>query len=286
MKKIKLIFISFSILITAYLLFLAFLPLKKNVFYTNDERTEEYVYAKKDFPIVLVGSSLSGAFEGRHLFNQPYFNLFLPFTGCCTGVEIIRNSHKYPKFLLIEVNQFHNGIDSSLIKEIFKSPLSRFKNQVPFLQKKNKLFPNIIDRLKKPVGINTNNSAPPAILYNKLILSTQKEWHIIPDKKKMQAQFIRLTSTLDYLRRKGTTILFYEVPMDSSVNQSTLLVFERTLFEQYALKKGYTYILPDQTDVYQTGDGLHMLENAAQRYFLYFKDQINKVAGKTHAQLN
>ena len=102
----------------------------------------------------------------------------------------------------------------------------------------------------------------------------------------MLAQFIRLTSTLDYLRSKGTTILFYEVPMYSSVNQSTLLVFERTLFEQYALKKGYTYILPDKTDVYRTGFGLHMLENAAQRYLLYFKDQINKIAGKTHAQLN
>jgi len=102
----------------------------------------------------------------------------------------------------------------------------------------------------------------------------------------MQAQFIRLTSTLDYLRRKGTTILFYEVPMDSSVNQSTLLVFERTLFEKYAIDKGDTYIHPDQNDVYQTGDGLHMLENAAQKYFLYFKKQINKIASKTHARLN
>ena len=46
------------------------------MFYTNDERTEEYVYAKKDFPIVLVGSSLSGAFEGRNLFNQPYLIYF------------------------------------------------------------------------------------------------------------------------------------------------------------------------------------------------------------------
>jgi len=183
MKKIRLIFISFGILTTAYLLFLAFFPLKKNVFYTNDERTEEYIYSKKDFPIVLVGSSLSGAFEGRHLFNQPYFNLFLPFTGCFTGIEIIRNVQKRPKFLFIEINQFHNGIDSSLIKEILDSPLSRFKNLVPFLQKKNKLFPNLIDRIKKPVAININNSAPPAIQFKQLLFSTQKEWHIIPEKK-------------------------------------------------------------------------------------------------------
>ena len=102
----------------------------------------------------------------------------------------------------------------------------------------------------------------------------------------MLAQFIHLTSTLDYLRSKGTTILFYEVPMDSSLNLSNLLVYQRNLFEKYAIDKGDTYIHVDQSDVYQTGDGLHMLENSAQRYFLFFKDQINKIAGRTHAQLN
>ena len=285
MKKITLILISCSIMTLTYLFFLVFLPLKTNVFYTNDERTEEYIYSKKEFQIVLVGSSLSGAFEGRHLFNQPYFNLYLPYTGCCTGIEIIRLAHKYPKYLFIEVNHFDRGIDSSLIGEIFNSPLSGFKGKVAFLQKKNKFFLNLIDRIKKPVALKTNNQAPPQALYKYLLAATQKEWQSLPKANKMQIQFSHMTSTLDYLAGKGTEIVFYEVPMDSSLNSSNLLVYQRRLFEKYALKKGYPYIHTNQAGIFKTGDGVHMLEKDAERFYLFFKTQIGNIAGKNHTPL-
>jgi hypothetical protein len=69
--------IAFTFLV-GYNIFLVLFPLKKSVFYTNEERVEEYVYDKVSYTNVLVGSSLSQAIQVEKVFNGSCFNLYLP----------------------------------------------------------------------------------------------------------------------------------------------------------------------------------------------------------------
>ena len=188
MNKISLTFFTFLFFTSLYSLFLHIYPLSKRVFYTNEERIEEFLYSRKEVPIVLVGSSLSGAFEGRRLFDTPYFNLFLPFAGGSTGLEIIRKSNRFPKILFFETNHSDRAIDSNLLAGFFKNPFSELKNRIPFLLKKNKLLNNVIDRLKQPVEKRTNIDQPPALLYASLLAASIKEWAKIADSVKLRIQ--------------------------------------------------------------------------------------------------
>jgi hypothetical protein len=273
-KKASYIFLVFFTLLVVYSLFLKFRPLKKTVFYTNEERVEEFVYSKNNYPVVLVGSSLSGAFELQTIFNQPYFNLFMPVTGAATGIEIIRRTNKIPKELFIEINHIDRGIDSNLMHEIFDEPLYTIKYDLPFLLKKNQLIPNLVDRIKKPQNNIINATQPPPILYSALLQKAQQEWKQLPDTAKFNKKLAHIKAVLADFSAKGCRIYFYEIPMDVSLNNLPLLTYQRNYFTKLAAEKGYTMIKKDTSHTYMTGDGDHLLSNDANIFIKYFKDQI------------
>jgi len=276
MKKVSYIFLVFFILLIVYSLFLKLHPLKKTVFYTNEERVEEFVYSKKGYPIVLVGSSLSGAFELQSIFNQPYFNLFLPITGAATGIEVIRRTNKIPKELFVEINHIDRGVDSTLMHETFDEPLYTIKYDLPFLLKKNQIIPNIVDRIKKPQNHIINAVQPPPVLYNALLLKAQQEWKQLPDTAKFNKELARIKSVLADFSSKGCRIYFYEMPMDASLNNSPLLTYQRNYFTKLAAEKGYVMIKTDTSRQYLTGDGDHLLSGDADIYIKYFQGQVKQ----------
>jgi hypothetical protein len=263
----------FFILLIGYSIFLKLFPLKKTVFYTNEERVEEFAYSKDNFPIVLVGSSLSGAFESYRLFNQPYFNLFLPNTGAATGIDIVKRTNKIPRKLFIEINHIDRGVDSNLMHEIFDEPLYTIKYDLPFLLKKNQLIPNLIDRVKTPHNNIINAQQPPPVLYNALLLKAQEEWKKLPDTVKFNQQLAHIKAVLNLFSSKGCRIYFYEMPMDHNLYHSPLLTYQRNYFSRLAAEKGYTFIKCDTSRNYLTGDGDHLLSNDGAIYVKYFESQ-------------
>lgn len=245
--------------------------MKKNVFYKNDERIEEFVYSKRHFPVVIVGSSLSGFFQNKSLFQGNYFDLYLPMTGSCSGIEVIRKSNKIPKRLFIEINKAYKGLDTSLMHNIFETPLYKIRQFCPVFQRKNQLLPNIIDRIKTPVVNDINNQKPPAILFSKLMDDVKKEWYSLPDTVMLKKQFTRLTQSIQEFSKKGCEIYFFELPMDSSLFNSVLLCYQRNYFTKVAKQNGFTYISADTSHTYNTGDGIHLLKEDVAMYLHYFK---------------
>jgi hypothetical protein len=226
---------------------------------------------------MLVGSSLSGAFELQPLFNKPYFNLFMPGTGAATGIEVIRRSNKIPKELFIEINHIDRGVDTNLMHEIFDEPLYSIKYDLPFLLKKNQIIPNLIDRVKKPHNNIINNIQPPAVLYKTLLIEAQKEWKSLPDTIKFNRQLEYIKSVLNEFSLKGCHICFYEIPMDHSLINEPLLTYQRNYFTKLAAEKGYSIIKIDTTRKYLTGDGDHLLSGDANIYIKYFQQQVKSL---------
>jgi hypothetical protein len=245
-----------------------FYPLKKDIFYSNDERLEEFIYTKINYPIVIVGSSLSIVFDGKSLFKQPSFDLCFPLSGACTGIETIKRINKIPSILLVEINHIDRGEDSLLIKNIFSEPLFSLKQSLPILLKKNQILHNVIDRFKTPQNNIINSQKPPAILYNSLLASAQKDCAESFNIERFKKNFLILKENLDALSKKGCIICFYELPMDSSLYKSPLLVYERNSINKLAAEKGYKCIEPDTSRNYNTGDGAHLLRTDGDIYII------------------
>lgn len=274
MKKVWQIILIGLALAVFYNLFLFLVPIKRNAYYNNDERAEAYVFSKQKFDTVTVGSSLCGAFEGRSLFKKDYFNLFMPHTGSCTGVEIIMRRKKIPVELFLEINHIDRGIDTAVIKDVFGTPYYKYEYYLPVLQKKGKLLINLLDKTKPPVS-TVNKVRPPAELYNKLLASAQKEWSDYPDKRSFDNQYDHLSASLDFIASKGCKIYFFEMPMDSSLRHSKLITYQRARMTMLARQKNYTFIPADTSRAYNTGDGIHLLQADRNIYVKYLRTAIS-----------
>jgi hypothetical protein len=279
MKKIISIVVFGAVILTAYNVFLIFFPLKRPA-YVNKGRVENFIYSKEYYPVVLAGSSLSGIFEetkAKEILGKNYYNLYMPYWGACTGVEVLRLSNRIPKKLFVEINQVHRGTDTNMVRDIFTSPIYKFKNILPFTFEKNKLVPNMIDRFKKTAVNKANSSRPPAELYNNLLKRNQKSYAIIEDKKYVDGQISLLSNTLKEFAAKGCEIYFYEMPMDSSLRYSKLIVYERNYFMNFAKQGQFHFIPADTSRAYKTGDGEHMLESERFVYLDYLKRQLAEI---------
>jgi hypothetical protein len=276
MKKVIYI-ISLAILfLFAYNLFLIISPSKIPPF-ENQARVESFVFTREYYPIVLTGSSLSGLFgepKAKDIFGKSYFNMYLPYWGACTGVEVLRLSKKVPKILFVEVNQIHRGIDTNMVRTIFDSPIYNYRNVLPFTLSKNKFLPYVIDRFKKPQPNKASKKRLAAALFDSLLTRTQESFEQIKDKKYLDSQINRLSETVKELSSKGCQIYFYELPMDIHLRYSKVMVYERTYFEAFAKKNNFHFIPADTSRAYQTSDGEHLLEGDRIIYLDYLKKQL------------
>ncbi len=276
MKKIGFLLLFTCFFLASYNLFLYAYPLKKTVFYTNVERVEEYVYSNKKYTSVIVGSSLSGAFEGKEVFGKNHFNFYLHFTGAGTGIDAIRRSEKIPEKLFIEINYIKRPVNKVLLNYVFDEPIYNLRHYLPFLQTKNKLLPNLMDRVKAPANNTVNKKRPPEKLYNELIEIAKSEWSSIDDTILLKKHLDSIKQGIVELAARGVTIYFYEIPMDSSLNNSALIVFQRAYFTKLASDMGYKFIENDNSRDYNTGDGLHLLKEDADIYAEYFKSKLQE----------
>lgn len=276
MKKVCRILIVALILLVGYNLFLFMFPLKKKVFYTNEEMIEEFVYTDEIFDNIIVGSSLSGAFQHNVVLDEKYYLLNLPYTGACTGLDVINRCGKVPKKLFLEINHVARGIDSSLMNTVFAPPFYTLRFYMPSLQTKNKILNNLIDRVKTPNNNKINESRPSDELYGRLLKSAQEKWAELGDTLKLNDRLNMVRTTLKIFSAKGCRIYLYEIPMDSSLVNTPLIEYQRNYFQKLASQEKYVFIPLDRSRTYQTGDGEHLLQKDADIYTLYFKSETSK----------
>ncbi len=278
MKKIALVLVYTFLLLVLYNLWLFVFPLNKQVFYTNEERIQEYMYDKVDYNTVLVGSSLSGIFERNDIFKDKSFMLYLPFTGSASGLEVLQKTGKVPQRIFVEINHIDRGVDSALMHSLFDQPLYSLRFYLPFLQTKNKMLPNVIDRVKSPANNKVNDSKPEESLFNTLLNKEKLEWSEIKNVSALDARLKHVESILSSFAAKGTKVYLYEMPVDSSLTNLPLIQHQRDYFRNLASMAHYSFIHADTSRAYQTGDGVHLLRQDADIYLAYFRKELSKLA--------
>ena len=257
--------------------FILFLfPLKKKQFFTNEERAEEYIYSKENYSIVFVGSGLSG-----HLINTVHnsvaFNLFLPYSGACTGVEIVTRSAKIPKVLFIEINYVFKGCDEKLITSLYTPKNYWLKFFLPVFQRRHhvlSIVKHIINWFKKErvvmeVGL-------PELDYEQLKMF-RGFYNQLPEKRKITKHIESLKKSVDEIGTKNCTVIFFEMPLEKSIASSLLASYQKTELKKIFPIDKYAWIEPDPLDSYYTKDGIHLSEESALRYSQYLWTSYHRI---------
>ena len=131
-KIIRIVIFCVGVFILFNVILLLF-PFEKKYIYKDKERGEEYIYSRKKYPVVFVGSGLIGDLSSENLGRQAFYNLFFPYGGSCTGIELIALSKKIPDTLFIETNYIFKGFNEKLNEKLFEPFAYRSKFVLPCL---------------------------------------------------------------------------------------------------------------------------------------------------------
>jgi hypothetical protein len=240
-----------------------------------------YNYSGRDLEAdtVIVGTSVSRKLItdslGGHFINLA-FNAWSNFD----GLELIKLNQKKPACLLIETNYVKS---QTLQPEITGSldPVSYFPGKMfKCLQLRNQpagllvgwgknLMKTRIEKLKEKKRENSE-------LYNFSIQMNKKIMMQKTPDSVLKWRFNVLKSLIDGFSRENIGVIFFEVPVDSALSNTTSLLDVRNYFSRYFPKNEFRYIpLPD-SDGYVFSDGVHLSQHSAIEYTMYLKRQLNK----------
>jgi hypothetical protein len=244
---------------------------------------QDYIYnysanqLKED--TVIVGTSVSRKLItdtlGRHYVNLA-FNAWNSFD----GLELVKINGKKPSCILVETNYAKNQIlqpeISGSLDPVSYYPGITFKS----LQLRNQptglligwaknLLKTRIDRLKEKKRENVD-------LYN-FSLQMNKEImnQPIPDSI-LDKRFDVIKSLIDGFKKDGVHIVFYEVPVDKELGETTSLVQVRSYFRKYFPENENLYIPSPAAAGYVFSDGVHLSAQSAMEYTLYLKSELHK----------
>lgn len=266
------------LLFTLYNLFFILFPFEKKNIPTNKERAEEYIYSTKRYSSVFLGSGLIGDFTEESLGYNRFFNLYLPFNGSCTGIEIVALSGKIPDTLFVEINTIYKGFDRPLIKALFQPGYRQIKTVLPVLQTKYKPHVLLAEQLRsafKMKKVRHLPSAPlPASLYLAALQMHQNTYRNLADTLKIARCVDSLKYFTDLMTASGCVIYFFEVPVDKSILNSPLSVYQRKLLKQKFGDSSVKWIEADTLNAYRTHDGIHLLNESVRAYIKHFNKNL------------
>ena len=244
---------------------------------------QDYIYhysanqLKQD--TVIVGTSVSRKLITDTL-GQHYVNLAFNAWSSFDGLELVRINDKKPSCILVETNYAKNQIlqpeISGSLDPVSYYPGITFKS----LQLRNQptglligwaknLLKARIDRLKEKKRENTD-------LYNFSLQMNRQIMNQPISDSILNKRFIVLRSLIDGFKKDGVHIVFYEVPVDKELRETTSLVQVRTYFHRYFPENENQYIPSPEDAHYVFSDGVHLGAQSALDYTLFLKSELHK----------
>ncbi len=299
-KKIIIMTVSLFVVYTVLIYVIRPATLFQHVGQISVVKVQDFVFgAGKKY--IIVGSSLSSISLTS---QRPEDNADLSFPGASIydGLEIIKKSGFIPRVIFVEANYFHKI--SYKIMEMntttFMPAIFDLKKNIPSLQEKyqpmNVLIPCIIKNIyaiKKKIGniSNDDKSGQTAVLSShsvsreksvfKEFLKLQMDYYNkIPDKQTLDVSVNKLREYTKYFEDRGVKIIFFEMPVDTSLCSAPLAVYLRTSLRKQFKPGDYDYIPMPDCSLYKTGDGIHLDPESVITYKNYYFKEVDKIFNK------
>ncbi len=273
-KKITWIVLGCIVAFVLFNLVLAIFPINKKYIYKDKERGEEYIYAGKKYPVVFVGSGLIGDLNGENLGRQRVYNLFFPYSGSCTGVELIALARKIPDTLFIETNYIFKGFNTGLNQLLFQPFAYQSKFLLPCLREKNQLLPLAKEIIKGGRPRQKISATLPEPLYTQSLNTLRKEYNGKIDSAGYRSIVEKLKKEVDYFSSQLCTVIFFEMPVDKEFLDCPKTKWERETLRAVFNDKKFIWSPVDSSRMYATSDGIHLLNESLEKYIHYFNSNL------------
>jgi len=250
-------------------------------------KAQNYLFEQKVAPKnVVIGTSLS-----CHLLSDSVNQLFnLSFNGSSIfdGLDIVLKSKQKPSRIFIETNYFFISKSELLSSQLY-SPYSyfmaehfkifRWDNQPIgiFISNFNQIGYEIgqrhqrfVEKLKYKIGYRNTKTSPNNSLIFRYNLSEQVKFYSkFISKKDLNNKLRLLKFQLLKLQHYGVDVVFFEMPVHSSLINARLSLSIRRIFKSKVFEK-YKFIPVDTIHNYITNDGIHLNEKDSYTYTNYF----------------
>ena len=243
----------------------------QNQYQGNFIFAQDFVYLDKKPSQIVVGSSMARRMKFKK--KDDVYNLAFGGSGPLTGLEIIRRSGFVPNVIYIESNVFSMDVDEKFLDKLFTPLLFELRRKIIALQEKYQILNLVGSAIYRFAGRSQKEKLQEKVdktLLNKLVkskLSSLETFHVA------KAVLKQWHTNIAYFQKKGTKLLFFEMP-----NDSRLVKTEEREKLQSLIKKEFpniSYVEENNADdVYETGDGVHLTWSSAIEFTEYFKDVV------------
>ena len=265
----------------------------------NYNLAQHYVLDVPSGRNVIVGSSIANTLNDGLLGNG-YLKLTFPGGSIFTALEMIRQSEKRPRVVLIETNLPGRDADKELLHDLFSPLLLALRRHSGIFREEGRPS-NFIGGMAEAfvrrgcqitsralygngalVGSVATESLPPAVL-SKLLRIEREDWDSKPPATLLTKQTNELGDYVDALGRDGSVCILFEMPVDASLfNLTSARLWRQAMNERFPHNK-YHWLSFEPDHVYRTKDGIHLVPEEADRLTEVMVNQVNQImrlAGK------
>ncbi len=253
----------------------------------NLVKAEDYLYEASDHcDTILIGSSMSERLRAERLAPHCY-NLSFSGLSALDGLYLIERSGHVPKVLFVEINSIAREVPVSLdMATITDSSGRRLKQWFPFLRQKYQpvgvLKALLRDWQSGPDGTAEAIAAarPDTALQQKMVQQLYNVMRLPLSPTATANSFRKAKAYLSRLQRRGTTVILFEMPINSRLENLLAPQTTRQYADAYFPAPAYQHIaLP--ADSFRTSDGIHLLYDESLRYSNYLHTQYQQLAHAT-----
>ncbi|HEY4799760.1 MAG TPA: hypothetical protein VII99_11835 [Bacteroidia bacterium] len=253
----------------------------------NIIKAQSYLYDTVTPGNLLVGSSLAAELIPDSM--PGICNLAFSGQSIYDGIRLAEFKKQYPKNIFIEMNVAFKKEDKNFTS-LLCGPLPFYlKKQFPQMREQSqpvsllgvvftvKLFSAIDHFFHKPTPAASSEMNEPNALFTELLNAQKKAYSEPLPEDFTTGGFAELKQQVNRLAEHHTKIIFFEMPVDTSLRNLPRAKKLREMFYQAFPPSNFNYILPTP-DVCETKDGVHLSYAEAQHFSAYINDRIKKIS--------
>ncbi|GAB2771916.1 hypothetical protein GCM10027275_13410 [Rhabdobacter roseus] len=282
---IKKVIILFLLLFGLYELLLHLNPkwsISQNQNQDNFVKAERYLFEEHQAQsITIVGTSLSARLVMDSL--PSCYNLSFGGMGLQDGLQIINHSLHRPKVLLLETNFYFKNGSTDFLESVLNPVNLLLKKYIQAFRSEKQPIALLTDKIKRVIKgykVNTSNFTERTLVNHapfqeRVFQDFIKEYSFPPDTAIIETHLLQLKQELTLLQKEGTRIIFFEMPVNPTLQQSVRCRFVSKKIKEYFSPTHYVY-LPKKDWQFETTDGIHLKADEAAAFTSFLKDYLAK----------
>lgn len=297
---VKKTLLSFILIFIAYTVIVTYVAdphrfVSEHQWQDNQIKAQEYLYSNTDsVENIIVGSSLADRLIIGYL--PDVYNLSMGGLGIFDGLQTITKKGVYPEKVFIEMNKvdrkasvdFTTSLNNPVMTFLRKyfMPIRDGKQPmgfiaIPYGEKVTAyglyISQTILHTIAGKIVTREQNGTEEVDMLAKILPRLLEEESQIPNASDLEKDIQLLKHYVDILERNNATVVFFEMPIQHELcglNKPTAI---RNQFYKTFSRDQYQYIDMPDCNGYTTTDGLHLDGTSAEKYSLFFKEQMDSI---------